>query len=95
VVYKFLDDQGTYLAALITYYGFASLFPLLLLLLLLMTILGSLLRGDPGLQQQILHSALWDFPIIGDQIGQNIHSSTAASPRSSSVSSEVSTAAWA
>jgi membrane protein len=38
------------------------------------TILGSLLRGDPGLQQQILHSALWDFPIIGDQIGQNIHS---------------------
>jgi hypothetical protein len=74
VVYKFLDDQGTYLAALITYYGFASLFPLLLLLLLLVTILGSLLRGDPGLQQQILHSALWDFPIIGDQIGQNIHS---------------------
>lgn len=71
VVYKFLDDQGTYLAALITYYGFASLFPLLLLLV---TILGSLLRGDPGLQQQILHSALRDFPIIGDQLGQNIHS---------------------
>jgi membrane protein len=71
VVYKFSDDQGTYLAALITYYGFASLFPLLLLLV---TILGSLLRGDPGLQQQILHSALRDFPVIGDQIGQNIHS---------------------
>src|SRR3712207_8946604 len=28
VVYKFVDDQGTYLAALITYYGFLSLFPL-------------------------------------------------------------------
>ena len=32
VVYKYVDDQGGYLAALITYYGFLSLFPLLLLL---------------------------------------------------------------
>jgi YihY family inner membrane protein len=71
VVYKFVDDQGTYLAALITYYGFVSLFPLLLLLV---TILGFALHGDPDLQQQILHSALRDFPVIGDQIGQNIHS---------------------
>ena len=31
VLWKFLDDEGTYLAALITYYGFLSLFPLLLL----------------------------------------------------------------
>jgi membrane protein len=38
VIYKFGDDQGLYLAALITYYGFLSLFPLLLLLV---TILGS------------------------------------------------------
>lgn len=71
VVYKFLDDQGSYLAALITYYGFVSLFPLLLLLV---TILGFALGDNPGLQQQVLHSALRDFPIIGDQIGQNIHS---------------------
>jgi membrane protein len=71
VVYKFSDDQGSYLAALITYYGFVSLFPLLLLLVI---ILGFALRGDPGLQQQIVHSALRDFPIIGDQIGHNIHS---------------------
>ena len=32
VAYKFVDDQGVYLAALMTYYGFLSLFPLLLLL---------------------------------------------------------------
>src|SRR4051794_19721752 len=37
VIYKFADDQGPYLTALITYYGFLSLFPLLLLLV---TILG-------------------------------------------------------
>jgi uncharacterized BrkB/YihY/UPF0761 family membrane protein len=33
VVYKYADDQGGYLAALITSYGLLSLFPLLLLLL--------------------------------------------------------------
>lgn len=27
VVYKYIDDQGGYLAALITYYAFVSLFP--------------------------------------------------------------------
>jgi hypothetical protein len=32
VVYKYVDDFGAYLAALLTYYGFVSLFPLLLLM---------------------------------------------------------------
>ena len=41
VSYKFFDDQGVYLAALITYYGFLSLFPLLLLLA---SVLGFVLR---------------------------------------------------
>jgi membrane protein len=71
VVYKFVDDQGGYLTALITYYGFVSLFPLLLLLV---TALGFALQGNPGLQQQVLDSALAQFPVIGDQIGTNIHS---------------------
>lgn len=71
VVYKMIDDQATYLAAMITYYGFLSLFPLLLLLV---TSLGFALSGNPGLQQEVLNSALRDFPIIGDQIRGNIHS---------------------
>jgi YihY family inner membrane protein len=71
VVYKMVDDQATFLAAMITYYGFLSLFPLLLLLV---TILGFALSGNPALQEQVLDSALRDFPIIGDQIGQNIQS---------------------
>ncbi|MFD9687188.1 YihY/virulence factor BrkB family protein [Kitasatospora sp. NPDC059146] len=71
VIYKFVDDQGAYLAALITYYGFLSVFPVLLLLV---TALGFALHGDPQLQQQILHSALGRFPVIGDQIATNIHS---------------------
>lgn len=66
VIYKLFDDQGTYLAALITYYGFLSLFPLLLLL---SSVLGFLLEGNPGLRDQILQSALSQFPVIGQQLG--------------------------
>jgi membrane protein len=66
LVYKFVDDQGGYLAALITYYGFLSLFPLLLIF---STVLGFLLPGNPALQQQLIDSALGQFPIIGDQLG--------------------------
>ncbi|MDT7691397.1 MAG: hypothetical protein QOI75_764, partial [Pseudonocardiales bacterium] len=71
VLYKLIDDQATSLAAMITYYGFVSLFPLLLLLV---TCLGFAMTGDAALQQAVLHSALREFPIIGDQIGENVHS---------------------
>lgn len=71
VLWKFLDDEGTYLAALITYYGFVSLFPLLLLAV---TVLGFVLQGDPAAQQVVLNSALRNFPVVGDQIGANVHS---------------------
>ena len=29
IVYKFFDDQGGYLAAVITYYAFVAIFPLI------------------------------------------------------------------
>jgi len=67
VLYKYFEDFGPYLAALIAYYGFVSLFPLLLLLA---TVLGFVLAGDPGLQHQVLHSALRQFPVVGAQLGQ-------------------------
>jgi membrane protein len=71
VVYKFFDDQGSYLAAQITYYGVVSLFPLLLLLT---TFLGYGLHDSQHFQQQVLDSALAQFPVVGDQIARNIHS---------------------
>jgi YihY family inner membrane protein len=71
VIKKFGDDQGGNLAALITYYGFLSLFPLLLVLI---TVLGYALHNNPSLQQSVLNSALADFPIIGDQIRKNVGS---------------------
>src|SRR5215217_4093724 len=69
VIYKFADDQGPYLTALITYYGFLSLFPLLLLMT---TILGFVLQGDPGLQDDLVDSTLSQLPIIGSQLRDNV-----------------------
>lgn len=59
---KYGDDQGGYLAATITYYGFFATFPLLLVFT---AALGFALRGHPHLQQSILNSALGQFPVIG------------------------------
>ena len=67
VVYKYFDDFGAYLAALLTYYGFVSLFPLLLLL---STVLGFVLSGDQRLQHEVLNSALHQFPVIGGDLDQ-------------------------
>ena len=77
VIYKFVEDQGPYLAALITFYGFLSLFPLLLLLA---SLLGFVLQGNPEQQQRILDSALSQFPVIGDQLSdpQGLQGSSAA-----------------
>jgi membrane protein len=71
VIYKFGDDQGPYLTALITYYGFLSLFPLLLLLV---TILGFVLSGDPDLQAKVVDSTVSELPIIGAQLRENVNS---------------------
>jgi uncharacterized BrkB/YihY/UPF0761 family membrane protein len=70
VGYKYFDDFGAYLAALLTYYGFVSLFPLLLLL---STILGFVLSGDQALQHEVLASALHQFPLIGGDLAQPKH----------------------
>jgi YihY family inner membrane protein len=74
VIYKFFDDQGNYLAAIVTYYAFIAIFPLMLLAT---SILGFVLQGRPDLQQDVLDSALGQFPIIGDQLGrEGLHGST-------------------
>ncbi len=67
VIYKYVDDQANYLAALITYYAFVSLFPLLLLLT---TVLEFVLAGRPQWREEIVESAIQQFPVIGDQLSQ-------------------------
>jgi membrane protein len=66
VLYKYLDDDGGYLAALIAYYAFVSLFPLLLLL---STVLVIVLGGHPAVRDHLMNSALSQFPVIGPQLG--------------------------
>jgi YihY family inner membrane protein len=58
---KFSEDSGGYLAALITYYGFLSIFPLLLASF---TIVAYLLAGDASAVKS-LESHIGDYPIIG------------------------------
>lgn len=65
--YKFFDDQGPYLSAIISFYGLLAIFPLLLLSV---TIFGFILQGNPGLQDSLLNTALGTFPIIGDELGR-------------------------
>lgn len=67
VVYKYFDDHGPYLAAILTYYSFVAIFPLLLIS---SSVLGFLLQGDSDLRDSLLNSALSQFPIVGDQLGR-------------------------
>jgi len=70
-VYRELQaSKANYLGAILTFFAFISLFPLLLILT---TVLGAVLRSNPKLQQDVLNSALVDFPVIGDQLKNNIH----------------------
>jgi inner membrane protein YhjD len=68
---KFSDDGASQLAALIAYYGFFALFPLLLVFV---TVLGFVLQGNTSAQESVLHSTLSEFPVIGTQLQNNVHS---------------------
>src|SRR5215211_1729239 len=70
VMGKFRDDHGGALTTVIAYNAFFALFPLLLVVV---TVLGFLLGRDSDFQQRLLGSAVADFPIIGDQVQDNIH----------------------
>jgi YihY family inner membrane protein len=65
---KFGDDSAGTLAALIAYYGFLSLFPLLLVLT---TLLGLFFAHDASLQHKIIDSAVGRFPIASQLSGRH------------------------
>lgn len=67
VVKKFGDDRCGSLAALLAYYGLLSVFPLLLLLF---TLLGIFFGHDVTLQHRVIHSALAQFPVVGQQLAK-------------------------
>ena len=67
---KFGDDQAGNLAALVAYYAFLSIFPLLLVLV---TLLQIALRHDPALREHLLSSALQAYPVIGPELRKSVH----------------------
>ncbi len=71
VLRKYDDDQAGSLAALLAYYSFVAIFPFLLVVV---TIFGFLLRDNAELQQRVLDSAVIDFPVIGQQLQDNVTS---------------------
>jgi YihY family inner membrane protein len=79
------DDRASQLAALLTYYGFLSIFPSLLVLV---TVFGLVAGGSHSIEHRIETSVLSQFPIIGSGHGRyskyslstNIHALDRNSP---------------
>ena len=69
VVRKFLDDRASTLAAVIAYYAFFSLFPLLLVFV---SVLGFVLQDNTSLQEDVLDSALARIPVVGAQLRDEV-----------------------
>jgi YihY family inner membrane protein len=70
VVKKYGDDNASALTVQLTYTMFVTVFPLLLLVV---TVTSIVLVGDPAEQRRIASSAFGQFPIIGTQLAGQIH----------------------
>lgn len=65
VVKKFSEDQAGNLAALIAYYAFFSIFPLILVLF---TVVGFIAHNDPHLQKSVHDALVRQLPVFGKQL---------------------------
>jgi uncharacterized BrkB/YihY/UPF0761 family membrane protein len=73
VVKKYGDDEGGRQAALITYYGFLSIFPLLLLAV---AVLSRVLAGNPDLRERLINA------VVPEALRSTVEHSLAALPTS-------------
>lgn len=71
VIKKYGDDEGGRHAALLTYYGFLSIFPLLLLVVVIVT---TVLQGNPELRQDLIDN------IVPPDLRATVDSAVAALP---------------
>jgi YihY family inner membrane protein len=69
VVKKFGDDEAGKHAALLAYYGFFSVFPLMLVFV---TLLGYALANNQALQDRVIDTLVQQFPVLGTQIQDSI-----------------------
>lgn len=70
---KFSDDGGGHLAALMTYYGFLSLFPLLIVATAFAQIVS---QGNVELKTRIIDAVTSYFPAIGDSLAASLRTSS-------------------
>lgn len=69
VIKKYSDDRAGYQAALVTYYGFLALFPLLLILT---TVAGIVARDNPEFGSRLVESVSSYFPVVGQALNDSV-----------------------
>jgi YihY family inner membrane protein len=67
---KYSDDQAGRLTGQISHSAFLAVFPMLLVML---TVVGILLNGHESLQNNVINSALRQFPVLGPDLKKNVH----------------------
>jgi len=79
VIRKYGQDSASTWALLIAYYGFASLFPLLLVAV---TVAGIIFAHNPTLSHRISTTVFAQIPVIGSELGSKagVHALNANSP---------------
>ena len=65
---RYREDRGRQYGALLSYYGFVSLFPLLLVFA---TVLGIVLQDDAALRARILDTVYGRIPVVGAQLRES------------------------
>jgi membrane protein len=72
VIKKYGDDEAGYQGALLAYYGFISLFPLLIIAT---AVINFISEHRPALHERLLQSIDGYFPAIGNDLQLSVHSS--------------------
>ncbi len=76
VLRKYSDDRAGRLAAQISHSAFLAVFPMVLVLL---TIVGIVLQGNQSLQNDVIDSALHQFPVLGADLRHNVQQLSSSS----------------
>jgi membrane protein len=70
VIKRYSDERVGKQAALVTYYAFLSLFPLLMIFI---TVLGVLVSNNPSLEAKITQTVFQLFPALGSDLKSQVH----------------------
>ncbi len=70
VIKKYCEDRAGSQAALLTYYGFLSLFPLLLVLT---TITSNIVGSNSHAESTVIKGITDYFPLLGNQLSDHVH----------------------